>query len=362
LFFRYKYLAVLLLLFLTHHHQVLALPQQQQQSQFPKYKKFKPSPGCSAAASAAGVNLTNFMGAVTHMVHSITLQDIRYFFDERFPEANDVPTVNTDLSSPEMVLSYAPSKPSVFKFPGGAHFDQVMQANDDPTKYFVRGTTHLEDLAHWFHMAEMWLRASTMYREIVGRAAAKAVEPMEVCPCLLEVERANIRPLLENVALELRNYTTVPGEEEVRRAPRDIRYPNTPRPHRIERSALDEPLGEIFVNPIPVGEVPSPASDAVAEAAALAHAPTSDAVAATAVSAAAVAAPAAAPAHAHEEVEFWDFATDPERSIELPELRDAASWQFWKNEILEMDHPMEDQGVYNFAMYMFCKIRNLVGN
>jgi hypothetical protein len=61
-------------------------------------------------------------------------------------------------------------------------------------------------------------------------------------------------------------------------------------------------------------------------------------------------------------VEFWDFATDPERSIELPELRDAASWQFWRNEILEMDHPMEDQGVYNFAMYMFCKIRNLVGN
>jgi hypothetical protein len=342
--FRYKYLAVLLLLFLTHHHQVWALPQQQQQqSQFPKFKKFKPSPGCSAAASAAGVNLTNFMGAVTHMIHSITLQDIRYFFDERFPEANDVPTVNTDLSSPEMVLSYAPSKPSVFKFPGGAHFDQVMQANDDPTKYFVRGTTHLEDLAHWFHMAEMWLRASTMYKEIVGRAAAKAVEPTAVCPCLLEVERANIRPLLENVALELRNYTTVPGEEEVRRAPRDIRYPNTPRPHRIERSVLDEPLGEIFVNPIPVGEAPLPASDAVAAAA----------VAATA---------AAAPAHAHVEVEFWDFATDPERSIELPELRDAASWQFWRNEILEMDHPMEDQGVYNFAMYMFCKIRNLVGN
>jgi hypothetical protein len=145
---------------------------------------------------------------------------------------------------------------------------------------------------------------------------------------------------------------------EVRRAPRDIRYPNTPRPHRIERSALDEPLGEIYVNPIPVGEVPSP--DAVAAAA---PAPASDAVAATAVSAAAVvAAAAAAPAHAHEEVEFWDFATDPARSIELPELRDAASWQFWRNEILEMDHPMEDQGVYNFAMYMFCKIRNLVGN
>jgi len=337
---RYKFLAVLVLLFLTNQH-VWALPQQQNQSQFPKYKKYTPSPGCSAAAKGAGVNLTNFMGAVTHMVHSITVQDIRYFFDERFPEANDVSTVNTNLTDPEAVLTYAPSKPSVFKFPGGAHFDLVMQENDDPTKYFVRGTTHLEDLAHWFHMAEMWHRASRMYKDIVARVAAKAVEPAAVCPCLLEVEAANIRPLLENVALELRNYTTVPGQEEVRRAPRDIRYPNTPRPQRFERSALDEPLGQIVVNPLPVGDlspdVPAPSPDVPAPS-------------------------SAAGAHVHDEVEFWNFETDPDRSIELPELRDAESWKFWKNEILEMDHPMEDQGVFNFAMYMFCKIRNLIEN
>jgi hypothetical protein len=125
--------------------------------------------------------MTNFMGAVTHMIHSITVEDIRYFFDDRFPVDNDVPTVNTNLTATApTVLPYAPSKPSVFKFPGGAHFDLVMQENDDPNSYFVHGTTHLEDLAHWFHMAEMWNRAGKMYKDIVARVTAKELDQEKV--------------------------------------------------------------------------------------------------------------------------------------------------------------------------------------
>ena len=53
---------------------------------------------------------------LAHMMHSITVEDIRYFFDPDFPVNNSVPTVNMDLEGDHIVM--AQSVPSEFKFPG----------------------------------------------------------------------------------------------------------------------------------------------------------------------------------------------------------------------------------------------------
>ena len=66
------------------------------------------------------------------MMHLITVQDIRYFFDPTFPENNSIPTVNTNLSGPH-ILWGAPSIQSEFKFPGSAGVDFILRNNDNIT-------------------------------------------------------------------------------------------------------------------------------------------------------------------------------------------------------------------------------------
>ena len=56
-----------------------------------------PAPNCSAVFAAAGLNQTDLMYGAGHGIHSITVRDIRYYFDPDFPEQNDIPTVNPDF-------------------------------------------------------------------------------------------------------------------------------------------------------------------------------------------------------------------------------------------------------------------------
>ena len=75
-------------------------------------------------------------------MHSITVEDIRYFFDPDFPVNNSVPTVNMDLEGDHIVM--AQSVPSEFKFPGKQYlmFSRVSNSGSDFGKrIWIQGTT-----------------------------------------------------------------------------------------------------------------------------------------------------------------------------------------------------------------------------
>merc|ERR1712168_1020830 len=108
---------------------------------------------CRAAAEQVGVDFENFRYNVAHVIHSLTVEDVRYFFDENFPVENNIPTVNTNLTGTP-VLSYTPSFPSKFKFPLGSTLDRILLNNDDPDTFFDRGLASLEELGHAAHMLE----------------------------------------------------------------------------------------------------------------------------------------------------------------------------------------------------------------
>merc|ERR1719495_1050563 len=95
------------------------------------------------AAEAYGVNLNSFALNAGHLSHSITVEDIRYFFDKDFPVDNSIPTVNSNLTG-DHLLDHAPSRPSDFKFPAGAAFDFLLKNNDDPSKFMWNGLTTLK--------------------------------------------------------------------------------------------------------------------------------------------------------------------------------------------------------------------------
>ncbi len=105
-------------------------------------------------ARQAGIDFTTFSEIVAHNMHSLSVEDIHYFFDDKFPINNTLPTVNFDLTG-SPVLLFAPSRPSVFKFPGGAAFDFILSNNDQPDKFGELGLTTLEEIMHQMHMLEM---------------------------------------------------------------------------------------------------------------------------------------------------------------------------------------------------------------
>merc|ERR1711970_47666 len=148
---------------------------------------------CQAAAEQVGVDFENFKYNVGHMIHSLTVEDVRFFFEENFPVDNDIPTVNVNLTGPN-VLPYAPSFPSKFKFPLGSSLDRILLNNDDINTFSERGRTTLEELAHAAHMLEMLYRTSEVYKNLGD------IDVNKVCPCLVNEEANGIIEELKFIA------------------------------------------------------------------------------------------------------------------------------------------------------------------
>ena len=71
---------------------------------------YTPSPEWCDYAGKLGVQIDRLPVDVAHGIHSITVQDLRYFFEQDFPERNTIPTSNTNLTvGAAPVLFYAPS-------------------------------------------------------------------------------------------------------------------------------------------------------------------------------------------------------------------------------------------------------------
>jgi len=153
---------------------------------------------CKAAAEQAGVDFENFKYNVGHVIHSLTVEDIRYFFDENFPVDNDIPTVNTNLSGPP-VIPNAPSFPSKYRFPLGSTLDRILLNNDDPNAFFDRGLTSLEELGHAAHMLEMLFKASEVYKTLDN------IDIESVCPCLVDEESNGILAELSYISMITRH-------------------------------------------------------------------------------------------------------------------------------------------------------------
>jgi len=140
---------------------------------------------CKAAAEQAGIDFENFKYNVGHVIHSLTVEDVRFFFDENFPVENNIPTVNTNLTGTP-VLSYTPSFPSKFKFPLGSTLDRILLNNDDPDTFFDRGLASLEELGHAAHMLEMLYKTSLAYKSLDD------IDIETTCPCLVNEEENGI--------------------------------------------------------------------------------------------------------------------------------------------------------------------------
>ena len=63
---------------------------------------------CETTFSKHGLKYCSFATGVGHGLHSLSLEEIRYFFKEDAPEDNEIPTVNINLKSKKKIHHSTP--------------------------------------------------------------------------------------------------------------------------------------------------------------------------------------------------------------------------------------------------------------
>ena len=63
---------------------------------------------CGEIFQDNGLNYTTFSLGAAHGLHSISLEEIRHFFEAEAPEINKIPVINTDFRSEQSLLFNAP--------------------------------------------------------------------------------------------------------------------------------------------------------------------------------------------------------------------------------------------------------------
>ena len=107
------------------------------------------------------------MFRIAHGIHSLTLTDVRYYFNPEANETNNIPTVNRNLLSRDPILNDAPDlKPSGhFKTVGLQVAEDVMLNDGDD--WDLHNADALDKLLHGLHMHEMWHAASEVYSALL---------------------------------------------------------------------------------------------------------------------------------------------------------------------------------------------------
>merc|ERR1712183_495502 len=137
---------------------------------------------------------------IAHGIHSLTLSDVRYYFNPLANNTNNIPTVNMNLTSRVPILNDAPDlkRSDRFKTLALQVAENVILNNGD--NWDIHNADRLDKLLHALHMHEMWAAASKIYTSILDNPPLSA----EVCSCLKDVENNGIYYHLRNIAILIR--------------------------------------------------------------------------------------------------------------------------------------------------------------
>jgi len=161
---------------------------------------------CNSVFSNNGLNFTSFWRGVAHGIHSVSLEEIRYFFEAEAPVENKIPVVNSNLSSEEAILFNAPlwGYDEDFKTMGLKVMAYFM-LNNKPD-FYQQGVNIWEKLAHQYHMQEIFAAAAPIYRKMKENPPT---DP-DLCPCVNDVTGNGILKQMVNIAKTLKYFARQP--------------------------------------------------------------------------------------------------------------------------------------------------------
>jgi len=158
---------------------------------------------CADDFSSIGLNYSSFWKGAAHGVHSLSLEEIRYFFKADAPEQNKIPTVNIDFRSENIINFNAPLWGYEDRF--GSWALKIMDwfmLNDQPYLYQNRANI-LEKITHQYHMQEIYQRAGKIYQKLVENPPEKVTD---ICKCANDLTDNGILTEVVNIARQLKHF------------------------------------------------------------------------------------------------------------------------------------------------------------
>merc|ERR1712227_26090 len=155
---------------------------------------------CKDVFANAGLNYSSFFVGAAHGIHSLSLEEIRYFFKPDAPEDNKIPTVNIDFRSENVIHFSAPLWGYSDRFDTWAlKIMDWFMLNDHPYLYET-GINAMEKFTHQYHMHEIFTKAVKIYNELLENPP----ENDSLCTCVNDVTSNGILAEVVNIAKQLK--------------------------------------------------------------------------------------------------------------------------------------------------------------
>jgi len=169
----------------------------------------EPVATCSDVMARNGLNFSSFWQGAAHGLHSLHLEEIRYFFEANATENNKIPVVNKNLSSEQAILFNAPLAGYDEQFNTMALKVMAYFMRNDRPDFFEQGLNTLEKLTHQYHMHEIYAAAAPIYKKMKENPPT---DP-ELCGCVNDITGNRILGEMANIARQLKYFQS-------RRSPR----------------------------------------------------------------------------------------------------------------------------------------------
>jgi len=144
----------------------------------------------------------DFASSLAHGLHSLTLEDVLYYFESDATTYVNIPTVNPNLDVKGLgrVLRFAPKNgyDTNFETIAMRHTDKVLSRMNNEN-WVVKYYSVLERLVHATHMAEMWSKARRYYNDFKKSGVRK-----ELCGCLKDIDNNGVMAELQLLALKIK--------------------------------------------------------------------------------------------------------------------------------------------------------------
>merc|ERR1711915_1015032 len=172
-------------------------------------EKMGPLHWCVNVMTENGLNVTGFAQDTVHGIHSLSLEEIRHYFEPNATEENKIPVVNLNLLSDEPIKFHAPmvGYNKAFKTMAMKLMSYVMK-NERPD-FSVQGLNHWEKVGHAYHMQEIYTAAAPIYKRM------KEYPPNynELCPCVNDIVGNGVLIKLSKFAQGMRFYNSENSEK-----------------------------------------------------------------------------------------------------------------------------------------------------
>jgi len=169
---------------------------------------------CLDVMARHGLNFSSFWHGAAHGLHSLHLEEIRYFFEPNATETNKIPVVNKNLSSQQTILFDAPLAGYDEQFNTMALKVMAYFMLNDRPDFFEQGLNTLEKLTHQYHMHEIYAAAAPIYKKMKENPPSDT----ELCGCVNDITGNGILIEMANIARQLKYFQS-------ERMPRSARPP-----------------------------------------------------------------------------------------------------------------------------------------